>query len=85
MESTSSPENLQMIAIGIVLILIGTFFVLTAIKDWDWLFGDRRLRRWIDMYGRKTVRKIYAAFGIVIIGHGITAIGYIIIRLLIDM
>lgn len=64
---------------GLFFILIGILFLIGAIKDWNWIFGNvspttynlRKLDGIINMFGRKTGRVFAGIGGVLIIICGI--------------
>ena len=64
---------------GILIALLGLFFLLAAIYNWNIIFGDvsrvtydlRKIDGIINMFGKKTARIFVGAFGILFIAGGL--------------
>lgn len=67
------------IILPLICIAIGVFFLLAAIFNWNWIFGDvspstydlKKIDGWINIFGRKTARIVASLIGIFIIFIGI--------------
>ena len=63
---------------GILMAVMGVIFLIAAIKDAHWLFGDvnkatynlKKLDGWVNMFGRKTARIISGIMSVMLIIAG---------------
>ncbi len=56
---------------SIIVILIGVFSLAGAVFDWDWFISGRKVRFFVDIFGRKVTRIIYGLLGLILIGWGV--------------
>jgi hypothetical protein len=63
---------------GLLLILVGAFCAAAALFDWDFVFEGRKVRSFVSLAGRGTMRAIYFLIGAVMIVAGaLVALGVI--------
>jgi uncharacterized membrane protein YidH (DUF202 family) len=63
---------------GVVLILVGAFCAAAAAFDWDFVFNGRKVRSYVALLGRGTMRAIYFFLGVGLVVLGaLTALGVI--------
>jgi hypothetical protein len=47
----------------------GIFFISASLFDWDWFYELRKVRSFVDLFGRRNARIFYFAFGAILLGY----------------
>ncbi|MCC7012787.1 MAG: immunity 17 family protein [Planctomycetes bacterium] len=62
---------MEEIWLALIVIAVGAFSLLCAIKDWDWFILSAKAKLVVLLLGRKGARIFYAVLGIVLIAMGV--------------
>ena len=56
---------------GFVIAAVGAFCAAAAIGDWDLVFNGRKVRSFVALVGRGTMRAVYLLIGVAMVAVGL--------------
>ncbi len=57
--------------LGILMVAVGLFAIAGSAFDWEWYWERRRMRIWVDLFGRPAARIVFGILGLAVLVAGV--------------